>query len=174
MNVKKNQDLKILFIGLDGVGKTTIITKLKDLKDGEVVEIFPTPFINCKRIKYENKIINCVEVSGLKRYRKIWKNFYDEVDGIMFVIDSSDLARMKIVKELIQEIDKDLNKMMPVVFLVNKQDLENCLSVEQVRNFIELDRIDTNFVWKLVRTISYTGLGIKEGIDFITSQLIQG
>ena len=170
----KTPELKILFIGLDGVGKTTIITKLKDLKDGEVVEIFPTPFINCKRVKYENKDINCIEVSGLRRYRKIWKNFYDEVDGIMFVIDSSDLSRMKIVKELIQEMDKDINKMMPVVFLVNKQDLENCLSVDQVKNFIELDRFDTNFVWKLVRTISYTGLGIKEGIDFITSELIQG
>ena len=65
--MENDAEIKVLFIGLDGAGKTSIITKLKDIKSGEYVEIFPTAFINCARIVYNNKKFNCVEVSGLKR-----------------------------------------------------------------------------------------------------------
>ena len=43
--MSKTPEIKILFIGLDGAGKTSIITKLKDFKNGEIKEIYPTPFL---------------------------------------------------------------------------------------------------------------------------------
>jgi GTPase SAR1 family protein len=62
---------KILFLGLDSVGKTTIIMKLKDfkvkfyfIKNEEVAEIFPTPFIKTEKIFFENNFVNLIEVSG--------------------------------------------------------------------------------------------------------------
>ena len=172
---QQTPEIKVLFIGLDGAGKTSIITKLKELKDGELKEIYPTPFIECSHITYNNKIINCVEVSGLKRYRKVWKNFYNEVDGIIFVIDGTDVGRMKVVKELIQDLDKNLDKIIPVVFMVNKQDIiEKSLSVEQVKNFIELDRMATDFSWQIVKTISYKGIGLNEALDYIVTVVLTG
>jgi ADP-ribosylation factor-like protein 2 len=172
---QQTPEIKVLFIGLDGAGKTSIITKLKELKDGELKEIYPTPFIECSHITYNNKIINCVEVSGLKRYRKVWKNFYNEVDGIIFVIDGTDVGRMKVVKELIQDLDKNLDKIIPVVFMVNKQDIiEKSLSVEQVKNFIELDRMATDFSWQIVKTISYKGIGLNEALDYIVTEVLTG
>ena len=172
---QQTPEIKVLFIGLDGAGKTSIITKLKELKDGELKEIYPTPFIECSHITYNNKIINCVEVSGLKRYRKVWKNFYNEVDGIIFVIDGTDVGRMKVVKELTQDLDKNLDKIIPVVFMVNKQDIiEKSLSVEQVKNFIELDRMATDFSWQIVKTISYKGIGLNEALDYIVTEVLTG
>jgi ADP-ribosylation factor-like protein 2 len=172
---QQTPEIKVLFIGLDGAGKTSIITKLKELKDGELKEIYPTPFIECSHITYNNKIINCVEVSGLKRYRKVWKNFYNEVDGIIFEIDGTDVGRMKVVKELIQDLDKNLDKIIPVVFMVNKQDIiEKSLSVEQVKNFIELDRMATDFSWQIVKTISYKGIGLNEALDYIVTEVLTG
>ena len=172
---QQTPEIKVLFIGLDGAGKTSIITKLKELKDGELKEIYPTPFIECSHITYNNKIINCVEVSGLKRYRKVWKNFYNEVDGIIFVIDGTDVGRMKVVKELIQDLDKNLDKIIPVVFMVNKQDIiDKSLSVEQVKNFIELDRMATDFSWQIVKTISYKGIGLNEALDYIVTEVLTG
>ena len=38
---------------------------------------------------------------------------------------------------------------MPIVFLVNKQDIEGCLTKTQVRDFVNLDRLDSNFVWTI-------------------------
>ena len=169
------QEIKILFIGLDGAGKSCIIANLKNLFNGEIKEIYPTPFINCTHVPYNNKVLNCVEVSGLKRYRKVWKNFYNEVDGIIFVIDGTDVGRMKVVKELIQDLDNNLDKMIPVVFMVNKQDIINkSLTVEQIKNFIELDRMTTDFMWHIVKSISYNGTGINEAIDYIINEVVTG
>lgn len=171
----RGQEIKVLFIGLDGAGKSSIITKLKDLKDGEIVEIYPTPFINCSRVTFNNKKINCIEVSGLKRYRKVWKTFYNEVDGIAFVIDGTDVGRMNIVKELVQDLDKNLDKIIPVVFMVNKQDMiDKCLSTDEVKNYIEIDRMATDFSWHIVKSVSHTGEGINEALDYIVTEILSG
>ena len=172
--MSKTPEIKVLFIGLDGAGKTTIITKLQDFKNGEIKEIYPTPFINCTHITFNNKIINCIEVSGLKRYRKVWKNFYNEVDGIIFVIDGTDVGRIRIIKDLIQDIDNNLDDMIPVVFMVNKQDIiEKSLTVEQVKNYIELDRMATDFNWHIVKSISFSGEGINEALEYILNEVLK-
>lgn len=163
-------DMKILFLGLDGVGKTTIITKLLDLHNEEIKEIYPTAFLSCHRIKFNSQPVNLIEVSGLKRYRNSWKMFYNDVHGIIFVIDGTDISRIRIVKELITQLDKDLVKMMPICFLVNKQDINNSMTVEEIKDHLEVDRVNTNFIWKFVRGVAYNGIGITDAINFIKSQ----
>ena len=173
--MQNDSEIKILFIGLDGAGKTSIITKLKTMENGELIEIFPTAFINCSRVIVNNRQYNCIEVSGLKRYRKVWKNFYNEVDGIIFVIDGTDVGRMHVIKSLIQDLDNNLEKNIPVVFMVNKQDIiDKSLNVEQVKNIIEIDRMATDFNWHIVKSVSYTGEGINEAFDYIQTEVIRG
>ena len=173
--MQNDAEIKVLFIGLDGAGKTSIITKLKGLESGERFEIFPTAFLNCARITFNNKKFNCIEVSGLKRYRKVWKNFYNEVDGIIFVIDGTDVGRMHLIKGLINDLDNNLEKNIPVVFMVNKQDIvDKSLNVEQVKNIIEIDRMATDFNWHIVKSVSYTGEGINEAFDYIQTEIIRG
>ena len=173
--MQNDAEIKVLFIGLDGAGKTSIITKLKGLESGERFEIFPTAFLNCARITLNNKKFNCIEVSGLKRYRKVWKNFYNEVDGIIFVIDGTDVGRMHLIKSLITDLDNNLEKNIPDVFMVNKQDVvDKSLNVEQVKNIIEIDRMATDFNWHIVKSVSYTGEGINEAFDYIQTEIIRG
>ena len=173
--MQNDAEIKVLFIGLDGAGKTSIITKLKGLESGERSEIFPTAFLNCARITFNNKKFNCIEVSGLKRYRKVWKNFYNEVDGIIFVIDGTDVGRMHLIKGLINDLDNNLEKNIPVVFMVNKQDIvDKSLNVEQVKNIIEIDRMATDFNWHIVKSVSYTGEGINEAFVYIQTEIIRG
>ena len=173
--MQNDAEIKVLFIGLDGAGKTSIITKLKGLESGERFEIFPIAFLNCARITFNNKKFNCIEVSGLKRYLKVWKNFYNEVDGIIFVIDGTDVGRMHLIKGLINDLDNNLEKNIPVVFMVNKQDIvDKSLNVEQVKNIIEIDRMATDFNWHIVKSVSYTGEGINEAFDYIQTEIIRG
>ena len=173
--MQNDAEIKVLFIGLDWAGKTSIITKLKGLESGERFEIFPTAFLNCARITLNNKKFNCIEVSGLKRYRKVWKNFYNEVDGIIFVIDGTDVGRMHLIKSLITDLDNNLEKNIPVVFMVNKQDIvDKSLNIEQVKNIIEIDRMATDFNWHIVKSVSYTGEGINEAFDYIQTEIIRG
>lgn len=146
---KSNNELKILFLGLDGSGKSTIIARLRDFKNEEIVEIYPTPFIKVDTIQIDTKKITVIEISGQQRYRNYCEMFYQEVQGIVFVIDGTDQKRLKLVKELIQKIDKDLGRKMPVVFLVNKQDTDGALNKGDIKEYIDLDRLDSNFIWTM-------------------------
>lgn len=76
--------------------------------------------------------------------------FYNDVNGIIFVIDGTDVSRIRIVKEQIQQLDKDLMKSMPVAFLINKQDIENSMTIEQIKDYLEIDKINTHFIWKIM------------------------
>lgn len=75
--------------------------------------------------------------------------FYENIQGIVFVIDGSDFKRIKIVKELIEKVDKDLNRKIPIAFLINKQDINGALNKNEIQEFIDLDRLDTNFIWTI-------------------------
>ena len=57
--------------------------------------------------------------------------------------------------------------------MVNKQDIiDKSLSVEQVKNFIELDRMATDFSWHIVKSISFSGEGINEALDYILTEVL--
>lgn len=75
--------------------------------------------------------------------------FYENIQGIIFVIDGSDLKRIKIVKELIEKLNKDLPHKLPIAFLINKQDIEGAISKNDIQDYIDLDRLDTNFIWTM-------------------------
>ncbi len=75
--------------------------------------------------------------------------FYNEVDGIIFVIDGTDTKRLGIVKELTEQMEKDLETPTPIVFLVNKQDIEGALGKTEVKDFLNLDRLESNFIWAI-------------------------
>lgn len=76
--------------------------------------------------------------------------FYEEVHGIIFVIDSTDVSRVRVVKELVEKMDKDLTSPMPVAFLVNKQDLEKSMTNEIVKSSIDIDHLESNIIWKFM------------------------
>ena len=75
--------------------------------------------------------------------------FYNDVHGIIFVIDSTAIKRMRILNELIAEVDRDLKRPIPIVFFVNKEDVEKSISLEDIKNFLDFDKADTNFIWKV-------------------------
>ena len=102
-----------------------------------------------------NKKLRIIEISGnvyliLKsqpRYRKYWQMFYDEVKGIIFVIDASDTKRFNIVKDLVDNMENLLNKKIPIAFLVNKTDIPGAMTKTELKQFLNLDKLETNFIW---------------------------
>lgn len=90
-----------------------------------------------------------MEISGQYRYRKYWKMFYEDIHGIVFVIDGADQPRLKLVKEEISMLDKDLERKMPIMFLINKQDIEGALNKQQIKDIIDIDYLDNNYIWSM-------------------------
>ena len=88
-----NQDRKVLFLGLDNAGKSTLLFQMKDNKFQEVV---PTVGLNVEQIQYRGHTFTLWDVSG--QATRLWKHYFDKINAVIFVVDSSDRGRIPKVK----------------------------------------------------------------------------
>jgi len=75
--------------------------------------------------------------------------FINNVHGIFFVIDGTDYKRLIVLKEMINELNNNLERKIPIVFLVNKSDVEDSMNKIQLKQFLVLDRLDSKFNWNI-------------------------
>ena len=79
--------MRLLVLGLDNAGKTTI---LKKIMGEEINFVTPTQGFNIKSFNQHGIKINVWDIGGQKAIRKHWKNYYDQTDVLMYVIDAND------------------------------------------------------------------------------------
>ena len=96
------KDMRILMVGLDAAGKTTILYKLKL---GEVVTTIPTIGFNVETVDYKNISFTVWDVGGQDKIRNLWRHYYQNTQGLIFVVDSNDKAR-------IEDARNELHKML--------------------------------------------------------------
>ena len=68
-----NKEMRILMVGLDAAGKTTILYKLKL---GEVVTPIPTIGFNVEEVTYKNISFHVWDVGGQDKIRQLWRHYY--------------------------------------------------------------------------------------------------
>lgn len=85
------KQVRILMIGLDSAGKTTILYKLKL---GEIVTTVPTIGFNVESVEYKNICFTVWDIGGQDKIRSLWRHYYQNTNGIIFVVDSSDRERI--------------------------------------------------------------------------------
>ena len=67
------KDVRILMVGLDAAGKTTILYKLKL---GEIVTTIPTIGFNVETVEYKNISFTVWDVGGQDKIRPLWRHYY--------------------------------------------------------------------------------------------------
>src|SRR3954471_9725313 len=114
------RDVRILMVGLDAAGKTTILYKLKL---GEIVTTIPTIGFNVETVEYKNIKFTVWDVGGQDKIRLLWRHYYQNTQGLIFVVDSSDKERVELAKEELHKMlnEEDLRDAVVLVF-ANKQD----------------------------------------------------
>ena len=85
------KDVRILMVGLDAAGKTTILYKLKL---GEIVTTIPTIGFNVETVEYKNISFTVWDVGGQDKIRPLWRHYYQNTQGVIFVVDSNDRDRV--------------------------------------------------------------------------------
>ena len=117
------KDVRILMLGLDGAGKTTILYKLKL---GNNISTIPTIGFNVEIVEY-NKNINFTvwDVGGQGKLRSLWKYYYTNTQALIFVVDCNDRDRMDEAKDELNRMlnDEELKDAILLVF-ANKQVME--------------------------------------------------
>ncbi|KAK7477888.1 hypothetical protein BaRGS_00030884 [Batillaria attramentaria] len=101
--LKSNPDkeLRILLLGLDNSGKTTM---LKYLASEDISHITPTQGFNIKSVQSAGFKLNVWDIGGQRKIRPYWKNYFDNTDLLIYVIDSSDKNRLEETGEELREL----------------------------------------------------------------------
>ena len=137
-SLSSSSPTKILILGLDGAGKTTIMYKLKL---NETVMSVPTIGFNMEQLQYKNLKFNCWDIGGQSKIRSLWKHYYENTDCVIFVLDASDEERLELAKETIFGlIREDELKNCPVLVFANKMDMAN-IGVAEIAKRLGLDEM---------------------------------
>mmetsp|Transcript_1045 Transcript_1045/g.1630 ORF Transcript_1045/g.1630 Transcript_1045/m.1630 type:complete len:183 (+) Transcript_1045:57-605(+) len=162
------QEVRILILGLDNAGKTTILYRLQI---GEVVTTTPTIGFNIETIHYNNLKCQVWDLGGQTLIRPYWRCYYAKCDAIIYVIDSSDRKRLGIAKsELYAMLEEDELKDSILVIFANKQDIPNALSVEEITKELGLAKLK-NRTWTIFKTSAKKNEGLQEGFKWLASQV---
>lgn len=90
------REMRILILGLDGAGKTTILYRLQV---GEVVTTIPTIGFNVEQVTYKNLKFQVWDLGGQTSIRPYWRCYYSNADAVIYVVDSVDRDRIGISKD---------------------------------------------------------------------------
>ncbi|CAL9749700.1 unnamed protein product [Musa acuminata subsp. burmannicoides] len=162
------KEMRILMVGLDAAGKTTILYKLKL---GEIVTTIPTIGFNVETVEYKNISFTVWDVGGQDKIRPLWRHYFQNTQGLIFVVDSNDRDR---VVEARDELHRMLNEdeLRDAVLLVfaNKQDLPNAMNAAEITDKLGLHSLRQRH-WYIQSTCATSGEGLYEGLDWLSSNI---
>ncbi|XP_011821120.1 PREDICTED: ADP-ribosylation factor 1 isoform X2 [Mandrillus leucophaeus] len=143
------KEMRILMVGLDAAGKTTILYKLKL---GEIVTTIPTIGFNVETVEYKNISFTVWDVGGQDKIRPLWRHYFQNTQGLIFVVDSND-------RERVNEAREELMRM---------------LAEDELRDAIT-DKLGLHSLrhrnWYIQATCATSGDGLYEGLDWLSNQL---
>ncbi|ORX86763.1 ARF/SAR superfamily [Anaeromyces robustus] len=168
-NKLKEKEIRLLMLGLDNAGKTTI---LKKINGEDISTISPTLGFNIKTMELDGYKLNIWDVGGQKSIRSYWRNYFEQTDGLIWVIDSADRKdRFELCKKELQSLLKEERIAgASLLIFANKQDLPSALSKEQIQEFLELDSIESCH-WNIQSCSAYTGENLVKGMKWITNDI---
>ncbi|XP_051911078.1 ADP-ribosylation factor 4 [Hippocampus zosterae] len=162
------KQMRILMVGLDAAGKTTILYKLKL---GEVVTTIPTIGFNVETVEYKNICFTVWDVGGQDKIRPLWRHYFQNTQGLIFVVDSNDQERIaESAEELSKMVQEDDLKDAVLLVFANKQDLPNAMAASELTKRLGLNDMRSR-TWYVQATCATQGTGLYEGLDWLSNEL---
>ncbi|KAK3392988.1 ADP-ribosylation factor family-domain-containing protein [Podospora didyma] len=160
------KEMRILMVGLDAAGKTTILYKLKL---GEVVTTIPTIGFNVETVEYKQISFTVWDVGGQDKIRPLWRHYFQNTQGIIFVVDSNDRDRVVEAREELQRmLNEDELRDAALLVFANKQDLPNAMSPAEVTDKLGLTSLRQRS-WYIQSTCATSGDGLYEGLEWLSN-----
>mmetsp|Transcript_65370 Transcript_65370/g.164731 ORF Transcript_65370/g.164731 Transcript_65370/m.164731 type:complete len:180 (-) Transcript_65370:70-609(-) len=161
---KDEKEARILMLGLDNAGKTTI---LKKLSEEDISHIMPTQGFNIKSLVHEGFKLNVWDIGGQKTIRPYWSNYFESSDALVYVIDSSDRRRLEESgTELRELLAEDKLAAIPLLIFANKQDLLQATPADEIAESLNLSAIKDR-TWTIQACSAKEGDGLQDGMEWL-------
>ncbi|XP_014207363.1 ADP-ribosylation factor 2 [Copidosoma floridanum] len=162
------KQVRILMVGLDAAGKTTILYKLKL---GEIVTTIPTIGFNVETVEYKNICFTVWDVGGQDKIRPLWRHYFQNTQGLIFVVDSNDRERIgEAERELANMLKEDELRDAVILVFANKQDLPNAMVAAELTEKLGLNSLRGRR-WFIQNTCATKGEGLYEGLEWLSNEL---
>ena len=132
---RKEQELRFLLIGLDNAGKTTVLRRLLGASEEEVRAAAPTLGLQVRTWMHPRGYrINLWDVGGQRSIRAYWKNYFEETDAVIWVVDAADGGRLgsEAGTELAAVLAEGRLRGVTLLVLANKSDVPGCMQLGEV------------------------------------------
>jgi len=169
--LKTEKKAKILILGLDAAGKTTLT---KYVNTGGFLEgISPTIGQNIDTIKFEGWDITTVDVAGQEQFRFLWDIHYPGSSAVIFVIDAANIERLPEAREIlrIHLINNPHLVKVPALILANKQDLPGAIQAPMLIQLLNLHLDMRDRTFAVFDCSALTGIGVVQAFTWLVNQL---
>jgi ADP-ribosylation factor protein 1 len=127
----------------------------------------PTIGFNVETVQYKNVNFTVWDVGGRGGTRALWRHYYQNTQGVIFVVDSNDRERISEAEEQLHKLVNESELMdASILVLANKQDLPNAMSLVETTEKLGLNRLRDR-KWHIEATSAPTGDGLYEGLDWL-------
>ena len=165
------QDTRILMLGLDAAGKTTTLYKLKL---GEFVTSVPTIGFNVETVSYKKLNMTIWDVGGQDKIRALWQHYYNGSDALIWIVDSTDVDRMKECRDELHHVcASDSLRHAAVLVYTNKQDAPKAERPDVVAGHLGLHTLPQR-EWYIQPCSALMGDGLVEGLEWLNKTLRAG
>ncbi|XP_053471396.1 ADP-ribosylation factor-like protein 13B isoform X4 [Ictalurus furcatus] len=136
---KCRRKVTLVMVGLDNAGKTATVRGIQGESPLDVAPTVGFSKVDLKQGKFE---VTIFDLGGGKRIRGIWKNYYSESYGVVFVVDSSDVQRIHETRDTMAEVLRHPRIAgKPVLVLANKQDRDGAMAEADIIENLSLEKL---------------------------------
>ncbi|KAI0253044.1 ADP-ribosylation factor family-domain-containing protein [Lactifluus subvellereus] len=167
-NRRKEKEMRLLFLGLDNGGKTTI---LKKLNGEDITSVNPTLGFNIKTFVHGRYTLSIWDVGGQRTLRPYWRNYFEQTDALVWVVDSGDRLRMGDCKEELHNLLlEDRLAGASLLVFANKQDIQGSMTDQEIEQALDLSGIKSH-QWGIVSCSAVTGYNLLEGLNWVVGEV---
>ncbi|KFU90700.1 ADP-ribosylation factor-like 11, partial [Chaetura pelagica] len=165
------RDARVVMLGLDFAGKSTLLYKLKH---GRAVETCPTVGFNVESLQTPCRVAFTLwDVGGRGSLRASWPGYLEDTDTLIFVLDSTDTARLPEAAAALEGALRHPSMAgVPVLLLANKQEVPGALAPAELGERLRRGRLEEQH-WVLLGGSARTGQGLQEALA-VLEELLQG
>ena len=122
-------------------------------------------------VEYKNISFTVWDVGGQDKLRPLWRHYFQNTNGVIFVVDSNDKDRVGQARdELAKMLSEDELREAVLLVFANKQDLPNAMSTAEVTDKLGLHSLRQRN-WFIQGCCATSGEGLYEGLDWLASNV---